>query len=67
VRVSERFTAASTPYKENLRHWSREVIKLTVALAVRRNADNTDTVSRGSAFKTAGCASRDKMVYCAAY
>jgi hypothetical protein len=24
VCVSERFTAASTPYQENLRHWSRE-------------------------------------------
>jgi hypothetical protein len=65
--VSERFTAASTPFQENLRHCSREVIKLTVSLAVRRNADNTDAVSRGPALKTAGCASRDKMVYCAAH
>jgi hypothetical protein len=24
VCVSERFTAASTPYQENLKHWSRE-------------------------------------------
>jgi hypothetical protein len=28
VCVSERFTAASTPYQQNLRHWSREGDKI---------------------------------------
>ena len=33
------------------------------ALPWKVNADNTDTVSRGPTLKTAGCATREKMVY----
>jgi len=66
VRVLQR---PAPHVKENLRHWGREGDKTGryTSQPWEGNADNTDTVSRGPALKTAGRASRDKMVYCAVY
>ena len=65
--VSERFTAAGTPYQENLRHWSREVDKTGRCSSRGKEMQITQTVSAGPALKTAGRTSGDKMVYCAVH
>jgi hypothetical protein len=67
VCVSERFTVVSTPYQENLRHWSRKGDKTGRCSSRWKEVHVTQSVSRGPALKTAGHASTDKIVYCAVH